>query len=67
MKNFDRFIAASIITFFLVLFSFNSFAQNESDEKKFSDKLFFGGTLGLMFGDVTQVDIVPLAGIWVIA
>jgi hypothetical protein len=45
-----------------------SFGQKSSDYKpeKFSDKLFFGGALGLTVGDITQIDIIPVAGIWVI-
>lgn len=34
--------------------------------KRFSDKLFYGGSLGLMFGNFTQVDINPVGGIWII-
>jgi hypothetical protein len=36
------------------------------DEKRFVDKLFVGGTLGLMFGDITRIDVEPIAGIWVV-
>jgi hypothetical protein len=35
-------------------------------DKKFTDKLFYGGAIGLSIGDVSQVDIVPIAGIWII-
>lgn len=66
MKNLNQLLEVSIIILFLTLTSFTSFSQQESDKKKFSDKLFFGGTLGLTFGDVTQIDVVPLAGIWVV-
>lgn len=38
----------------------DSTSQNE--EAKFSDKLFFGGNLGLMFGSVTNVNISPTVG-----
>lgn len=40
--------------------------QERSEPKKFSDKLFFGGSLGLSVGYITQIDVVPVAGIWVI-
>jgi hypothetical protein len=45
-----------------------TFGQKSSEYKleKFSDKLFFGGALGLTVGDITQIDIIPVAGIWVI-
>lgn len=39
--------------------------KNRSDDK-FSDKLFFGGSLGLTIGDITQVDVLPVGGIWII-
>lgn len=52
----------------LLLFAQNSFSVNPKDDEfdKFSDRLFFGGTIGLTFGDVNQVDIVPLGGIWIL-
>ncbi len=40
--------------------------QRRNEPKSFSDKLFFGGSVGLNIGHVTQIDIVPVAGIWVI-
>lgn len=45
-----------------------TFGQKSTEYKpeKFSDKLFFGGALGLTVGDITQIDIIPVAGIWVI-
>lgn len=64
MKSKYLSYAASFIV--LVSISYNSLAGNQYEEKKFVDKLFFGGAIGLTFGDVNQVDIVPLAGIWIV-
>ncbi|HPD95190.1 MAG: hypothetical protein H6537_01500 [Bacteroidales bacterium] len=52
----------------LVLATQSLFAQKEHGEyDRFSDRLFFGGTLGLTIGSrVTQIDIAPLGGIWVL-
>lgn len=42
--------------------------DQKSDEGKpsFSDRLFFGGNVGLMFGSVTDVQISPVVGYWVL-
>ena len=51
----------------LILFSSNIFAQSKVKEpKKFSDKIFFGGTIGMVFGNVTRVDVLPQVGMWVL-
>jgi len=54
----------------LILFLFfnnDILAQGKSGkEKRFSDKVFFGGSLGMTFGNVTQIDILPVVGMWVI-
>ncbi|MHC1704665.1 MAG: hypothetical protein AB9846_12225 [Tenuifilaceae bacterium] len=34
--------------------------------KTLKEKLFFGGSIGMVFGTVTRVDILPQAGMWVI-
>lgn len=47
-------------------FGFDAFAGYNDETKRFSDKLFYGGTFGLTFGDITQVDVVPIVGLWVI-
>jgi hypothetical protein len=51
----------------ILLVSQLAFAYGSKDpNKKFTDRLFLGGAIGLTFGDITQVDIVPIGGIWVI-
>jgi hypothetical protein len=51
----------------LLLTPSNLTAQTKTKkEKKFSDKLFFGGSIGMVFGTVTRIDILPEAGMWLI-
>lgn len=38
----------------------------EKENKTFSDKFFFGGSVGMVFGTVTRIDILPEAGYWII-
>ncbi|MBL0343175.1 MAG: hypothetical protein IPP71_21290 [Bacteroidetes bacterium] len=46
-----------------LLFSISvSFAQENLTKYLFKDKLFFGGNLGLQFGNLTYVDVSPLIG-----
>jgi len=45
----------------------NSFAQVKvKEKKKLSDKIFFGGSIGMVFGTVTRIDILPEVGMWVL-
>lgn len=55
----------------IILFSalsIASYAQKKENKQpeRFVDKLFWGGTIGIMIGDVTRIDVQPVAGIWVI-
>ena len=63
MNRYSVFATSAIVLF---LFTFTSFAGNEIKNRSFSEKIFYGGSLGLTFGSITQVDIVPLAGLWVL-
>jgi len=57
-----------VIALVLTLFTFSAHGQGKIDktDKRFIDRLYAGGSLGLTFGSITQVDIVPIAGIWII-
>jgi len=55
----------SIIFLFSLVFAANVLSQipeEEVDKPAFKDKLFFGGGLGLSFGDVTYISIAPVIG-----
>ncbi len=64
-KNFI--VTAGLIVITLLLLSTNILAQVKVKEpKKLSDKIFFGGSVGMVFGTVTEIDILPVVGMWVI-
>jgi hypothetical protein len=49
--------------FCLVLFISSAMAQTDRDQKPgFGERIFWGGNLGMQFGNLTYVDISPLAG-----
>jgi len=54
-----------VISFiFLIILSFQGFAQQEPPvgKPRFTDRLVFGGGLGLQFGTVTFIDVSPVVG-----
>lgn len=52
----------------LFIFSFSAICgQDERNEKPpVKERLFFGGNLGLTFGTITDIEISPLLGIWIL-
>ncbi|MFH1118951.1 MAG: hypothetical protein V1775_03955 [Bacteroidota bacterium] len=63
MKNFTGFCYLLLLLIF-VLNSTDAFAQDPplGPKSRFTDKLFFGGGLGLQFGTITLVDVSPVIG-----
>lgn len=66
MKRLSFFNLVSIILVITLLFSYTNVKSQVKERKTFSEKLFYGGSIGLLFGTVTRVDILPQVGIWVI-
>lgn len=69
----------SILTILLLVISFNSLmAQSNKEEQfpydqksenntpAFKERLFFGGNLGLMLGTITDIQISPVVGYWLL-
>lgn len=59
---------SGLILIVILLFIGNkTFAQLKVKENKtLSEKIFFGGGIGMVFGTVTRIDILPEVGMWVI-
>ena len=66
LKKYARFL---VLSFILLqgLMTASLFAQidEEDEEIRPIDRLFFGGNFGLMFGTVTNIEISPLAGYYI--
>jgi hypothetical protein len=60
--------------FFLILLNTSLFAQREKQEAFGSvneappirERFFFGGNLGLQFGSITDIEIAPVVGFWIL-
>jgi hypothetical protein len=57
-------LIAILTGLWILMFRVNTYAQEykPSSQNKMSDRIFFGGGLGLQFGDVTLIDISPMVG-----
>lgn len=59
-----RYIAATLM---LILLSGVLHAQNvRKDKPPLRERFFFGGSFGLQFGSITDIEISPVAGFWVL-
>ncbi|PKP36498.1 MAG: hypothetical protein CVT98_07735 [Bacteroidetes bacterium HGW-Bacteroidetes-15] len=71
MNTFVMRIIRSKIIFLIFGFTLfvsltNGQVRTVEETKEFKDKIFWGGAIGLTVGDITQIDIIPVAGIWFI-
>jgi len=67
MKQLTFLRICAIILIFSYIECENSFAQVKVNEhKKFSEKIFFGGSIGMVIGTVTEIDVLPEVGMWVL-
>ena len=53
----------------LLLFSLNILVEGQKireEKPPISERLFFGGSFGFQFGTVTNIDVSPMVGLWVL-
>lgn len=57
-----------IFTFLILLFSFSVISGQRSREEPppFRERLFFGGNFGLQFGTITDIQVSPVIGLWLL-
>lgn len=65
-KTLIRILLIGFILFQLIFENYLIAQEKPIERKTFRDKIFFGGSIGMVFGTVTRVDILPQAGMWVI-
>lgn len=67
-NGFTRLITA----FALVLLSISAMGQEfgpkeeEKEVPKFRERLFYGGSFGLQFGSITDIQVSPVIGVWLL-
>lgn len=66
MKRLFTLKRTLLIVILVGSFAVSAQESNTKVAQKFSDRLFWGGSLGLTIGDITQFDVIPVGGIWVI-
>jgi hypothetical protein len=62
MKNFLRSFSLMFIFGAFIFTVQGQYFENPPKKESFKDKLFFGGGLGLQFGQVTLIDVSPIIG-----
>ena len=70
MYRLNYFIKLIILSILLSLIFLELSAQDDTDKREnipqISERLFFGGTLGLQFGTYTHIEASPLLGFWLL-
>ena len=62
-----KILILSLTSVLLLTCTISTFAQGKKKEfEDFSDRIFYGGTIGLLFGTETRIDVLPQVGIWVL-
>ena len=68
MPYSKRSIRNSLLTGFLVFASFSAvFGQQQREQAPpLSERIFFGGNFGLQFGTITDIQVSPVIGVWLL-
>jgi hypothetical protein len=60
-------IIAAVLTLLLLNYPATGYSQKvKGDAPPLRERIFFGGDFGLQFGTITNIDIAPIVGIWVL-
>jgi hypothetical protein len=59
-------VAVFSILLVLASFSFVSGQKKREEPPPLRERLFFGGNIGLQFGSITDIQVCPVIGIWVL-
>jgi hypothetical protein len=63
-----RYLTYPIISLFLLLSSISAVSGQQARKEKppLRERVFFGGSFGLQFGTITDIQISPVIGLWVL-
>lgn len=60
-------IKRALILTFVLFFSFSTYGQGSKEAvPSVGERLFFGGNLGLQFGTITDIEVSPIVGYWIL-